>query len=356
MVTLKLCPSRPIQVRDLSLRERGVAAVGRERVLWSFPGVRLNLRVPSFPSVMDNQHRHELQQNDLALGLQKLNRFLEKYGNRISIGICVATALLVGWILWRNAARGRDQVAWSQLSAASSPDDLADVWKKNPDSAAAPWARLVEAEQRLASGIQSMFLDVEAGRKDVDLARKSFEVLSEQSSAAREVRERALFGLARAEESMSDGSTKEATAAYQRLLERFPDSFYKDEAQRRLKELASGGSAEFYQWFAKFDRPKAKDQTPRDTGLRDSSDPLLDELRRKAQEIGEEKANEAQESGDDSDEGLSVPGETAAPATEVPSEPAAETPAEPAAENPAEPAAENPTEPAPATPETPPSE
>jgi len=78
---------------------------------------------------MDSQHRHELQQNDLALGLQKLNRFLEKYGNRISIGICVATALLVGWILWQRSNKAREQVAWSQLSAASSPDDLADVWK-----------------------------------------------------------------------------------------------------------------------------------------------------------------------------------------------------------------------------------
>jgi len=305
---------------------------------------------------MDSQHRHELQQNDLALGLQKLNRFLEKYGNRISIGICVATALLVGWILWQRSNKAREQVAWSQLSAASSPDDLADVWKKNLDSSAAPWARLVEAEQRLAAGIQSMFLDVEAGRKDVDLARKSFEVLSEQSSATREVRERALFGLARAEESLSDGSTKEATAAYQRLLERFPESFFKDEAQRRLKELASGGSGDFYQWFAKFERPRAKDQTPRDTGLSDS-DPLLDELRRKAQEIGEEKASEEKNSSDESDDGLSVPGDTEASAQETPAEPAATTPAEPAGETPSEPAPEKPAEEAPAaTSETPPSE
>jgi len=299
---------------------------------------------------MDNQQRHELQQNDLALLLQKLNRFLEKHGNRISIGICVATALLVGWILWQRNLKARDQVAWSQLSGASSPDDLEDVWKKNPDSAAASWARLVEGEQRLTNGIQSMFLDVEAGRKELDQARKNFEVLSEQGSAPRMVRERALFGLARAEESLSEGSTEEAKKAYQRLIERFPDSFFKAKAEQRLRELAAGGSAEFYQWFAKFDRPKPKDQQPRDTGAT-GSDLGLDALRDLAEQVRDKSGAEPQEPASeepasDETDGLSVPQEGDTPGQETPAEPATETPAQPAPETPAEPAPETPAEPA----------
>ncbi len=290
---------------------------------------------------MDNQQRHELQQNDLALLLQKLNRFLEKHGNRISIGICVATALLVGWILWQRNLKARDQVAWSQLSGASSPDDLEDVWKKNPDSAAAFWARLVEGEQRLTNGIQSMFLDVEAGRKELDQARKNFEVLSEQGSAPRMVRERALFGLARAEESLSEGSTEEAKKAYQRLIERFPDSFFKAKAEQRLRELAAGGSAEFYQWFAKFDRPKPKDQQPRDTGAT-GSDLGLDALRDLAEQVRDKSGAEPQEPASEEPaseeiDGLSVPQEGDTPPQETPAEPATETPAQPAPETSAEP-------------------
>jgi hypothetical protein len=296
---------------------------------------------------MDSQHRHELQQNDLALLLQKLNRFLEKHGNRISIGICLATILLVGWILWQRNVKAREQVAWSQLSGSSSPDDLADVWKKNPDSNAAPWARLVEAEQRLTNGIQSMFLDVEAGRKDLDQARKSFEVLAEQGSAPRMVRERALFGLARAEESLSDGGTQEAQKAYQRLVERFPDSFFKDKAEQRLRELASGGSAEFYQWFAKFDRPKPKDQSPRDSGTI-GTDPGLDTLRDLAEQV--RKTSESDESASEETDGLSVPDEDKTPDDKTPDgeTPAKDTPAEPAAETPATepPATEAPADPA----------
>jgi hypothetical protein len=293
---------------------------------------------------MDSQHRHELQQNDFSLLLQKLNRFLEKHGNRISIGICLATALLVGWILWQRNVKAREQVAWSQLSGSASPDDLEDVWKKNPDSSAAPWARLVEAEQRLTNGIQSMFLDVEAGRKELDQARKSFDVLSEMGSAPRMVRERALFGLARAEESLSDGTTQAAQKVYQRLLERFPDSFFKDKAERRLRELSSGGSAEFYQWFAKFDRPKPKDQQPRDTGAT-GSDLGLDALRDLAEQAREKSATEKPEPASEEEEtdGLTVPGEGETPAAETP---AAETPASETPNTPAEPAAETPANPA----------
>ena len=257
----------------------------------------------------------------LSLLLQKLNRFLEKHGNRISIGICLLTALLVGWILWQRNVKAREQVAWSQLSGSSSPDDLEDVWKKNPDSAAAPWARLVEAEQRLTNGIQSMFLDVEAGRKELEQARKSFEVLSELGSAPRMVRERALFGLARAEESLSDGSTQEAQKAYQRLVERFPDSFFKDKAEQRLRDLASGGSGEFYQWFAKFDRPKPKDQSPRDTGAM-GSDPGLDALRDLAEQARQKSESEGDEPASEETDGLSVPQDSTAPAQETPAEPA----------------------------------
>jgi hypothetical protein len=296
---------------------------------------------------MDSQHRHELQQNDLSVLLQKLNRFLEKHGNRISIGICLATALLVGWILWQRNVKAREQVAWSQLSGSSSPDDLEDVWKKNPDSTAAPWARLVEAEQRLTNGIQSMFLDVEAGRKELDQARKSFEVLSELGSAPRMVRERALFGLARAEESLSDGSTQEAQKAYQRLVERFPDSFFKDKAEQRLRELASGGSAEFYQWFAKFDRPKPKDQSPRDTGAAGGGLDL-EALRNLAEQARQDSNSDSDEPASEETDGLSPPGEGESAEPGTPAEPAPETPAtEPSVpEAPADPAATPPQEPA----------
>jgi hypothetical protein len=158
------------------------------------------------------------------------------------------------------------------------------------------------------------------------------------------VRERALFGLARAEESLSDGTTQAAQKVYQRLLERFPDSFFKDKAERRLRELSSGGSAEFYQWFAKFDRPKPKDQQPRDTGAT-GSDLGLDALRDLAEQAREKSATEKPEPASEEEEtdGLTVPGEGETPAAETP---AAETPASETPNTPAEPAAETPANPA----------
>jgi hypothetical protein len=71
----------------------------------------------------------------------------------------------------------------------------------------------------------------------------------------------------------------DATAAYQRLLKAFPSSIFAADAKRRLAALAEGGTSDFYQWFASFDRPKPKDQKPRDTGTLD--DELDDDLLRR---------------------------------------------------------------------------
>lgn len=276
---------------------------------------------------MDSQHRHELQHNELEKLLVRLNQFLEKHGNKISIGICVVTAVLVGSILWYRNSKAQENAAWALLNSASGPDDLVEVWDRHPGSAAATWAKLLEAEQRMSQGIQAMFLDNEAGRADLEKSSKTFQNLSEMTSAPPEIRERALFGLARTQESLSDGSLKDATATYQRLLEKFPESFYKDDAKRRLAALAEGGSSDFYQWFASFERPKPKDQKPRDTGILD--DGADDLLRRVMQNSGagggtEQEGEEATsaETGDEAAE-AGQGGLTPPPPAEETSEPAA---------------------------------
>ena len=113
--------------------------------------------------------------------------------------------------------------------------------------------------------------------------------------------------------------------------------------------MAAGGNAEFYQWFAKFDRPKPKDQQPRDTGAT-GSDLGLDALRDLAEQVRDKSGAEPQEPASeepasDETDGLSVPQEGDTPGQETPAEPATETPAQPAPETPAEPAPETPAEP-----------
>lgn len=302
--------------------------------------------------------------------LLRLNSFLEKHGNRISIGICVVAALAVAGILYQRSVKAKEQGAWAQLAVSSgNVEDLGDVWAKHPDTSAAPWARLLEAEQRLSAGVKSMFLDLEAGKKDVEKARNSFEKLAEQTSVPNEVRERALFGLGRAEESLSEGETQDAVKAYSRLLEKFPNSYYKDDVKQRLEALKKGGSAEFYQWFAKFERPKTKDRSPHDTGMGGgmSDDALNEAIRRITERDATEGAagkgaddDDPTESDDEpkSKGGLTPPAEEGTESDKVPEatesteasgdsgKPAADdvpsTPAEekPATETPAEPDSE----------------
>jgi hypothetical protein len=79
------------------------------------------------------------------------------------------------------------------------------------------------------------------------------------------VREQALLGYAVTLETMSDGDTTEAVAAYEKLLEEFPDSRLKGYAADRAASLKTGGAQDFYAWFHQLnpkppERPGPQDQ------------------------------------------------------------------------------------------------
>ncbi|HAH45382.1 MAG TPA: hypothetical protein DCM07_11120, partial [Planctomycetaceae bacterium] len=72
-----------------------------------------------------------------------------------------------------------------------------------------------------------------------------------------EIRERALFGLARTEDTMSDGDLKAATELYKKLIQEFPDSIFRKLAEQRVKveegekvaALEQKSTQSFYKWF-----------------------------------------------------------------------------------------------------------
>jgi hypothetical protein len=161
--------------------------------------------------------------------------------------------------------------------------------------------------------------------------------------APQEIRERALIGLARTLESMSDGSEDDAIKAYETFVKEFPKSEYQADAQSRIGILKSGHGQEFYAWFSKYPRPKIAEKLPRDqagddsdeeSSLRDDMESALKGASKKksaddAEDLtlpegreGNEKTGQASETKDD--------GKTSAkPASDDGSDPKPTPPAEP---------------------------
>ena len=65
-------------------------------------------------------------------------------------------------------------------------------------------------------------------------------VKGEQPALVEILIERALFGLARSEETLSTGDLESAIDAYQKLLDEFPDSVYQESATKRIAQEAAG--------------------------------------------------------------------------------------------------------------------
>lgn len=227
---------------------------------------------------MKSEHRHELQTNELGRVADQVGVFFQTNGNKLMMWVCAASLVLAAGIYWYRSSNVAESSAWAQYSSARNADDYADVWNNYKSSNAAPWARLREADSRLGNGIQLAFTNLETAQTELKKAKEAYQSLVDQRGAPAAIRERALFGLARALESLSDGNETEAIKTYEQFVKDFPDSIFRTEAEKRIAALNSGSGQEFYSWFVKFPRPKAKDPRPSDKGLVGEDDDLMKAL------------------------------------------------------------------------------
>jgi hypothetical protein len=70
------------------------------------------------------------------------------------------------------------------------------------------------------------------------------------------VKQRALFGLARAHEARDE--LKKAVENYAELAKKYPDGPYAEQSAKRLKDLESEPTKKFYDWFAAYEPPRSK--------------------------------------------------------------------------------------------------
>lgn len=216
---------------------------------------------------MKSEHRHELQTNDLGKLMAQAEPFMEKYGMKIAVAVGVALVLVIGYFAWSASATSQNAEGWTRLAACASTADYENVAEDFAGTEVAEWALVNAAESHLQSGIRNMFTDRKAGNRELEDAKEQFQQLLDSSSTIPAIRERALFGLARTEESTSDGDLKNATELYKKLIQEFPDSIFRKLAEQRVKPvkgekvavLENENTQKFYKWFHAQD-PKPGDR------------------------------------------------------------------------------------------------
>jgi hypothetical protein len=221
---------------------------------------------------MKSEHRHELKTNELERITSEWGHTFEHYlqDNLMLIGAGVVVIVLaVGGVLyWRSSTGVAGQQGWREFAAATKAADYANVADKFAGTPAGSWARLMEGEMELATGIRSSFTDRAAGRSDLKKSQENFEKLVNDKSD--EIRERALFGLARSREALpgkdlSPSKVNDAAIeAYQRLVTEFSSSVYKDYAEGRIAVLKTGTAQDFYAWFEQQNPKPADREMPKD--------------------------------------------------------------------------------------------
>ena len=222
---------------------------------------------------MNTEERQRLKTNELGQTVQEVGHRLEPYATKIVAGVCglLLVAAAVTW--WSRQSSATSVKAWTKLESAENEKDFGEVADDFKGTVAGRWAKLRESELYLQTGLPLLFTDRESALADLKKAREGFEAAAVNTPAEPAIQERALWGLAQTLEATSDGDTTKAVEAYERLLKELPETFYKVHAEQRVASLKTGGSKDFYAWFAK-QNPKPADVRPKD-GLKGDLDSML---------------------------------------------------------------------------------
>ncbi len=252
---------------------------------------------------MKSEHRHELKTSELGRLLERVRPFFDQYSNHI---IAVLVLLLIAAIVWTSyssqAISARSE-GWDQWAKANNAEDYGNLADKYPNDDVGVWAKLVESEFLLRSGIRQSFVNRDAGNSDTKAALEGFESLLARENIAdnyHDVHVRALFGMARALETRNDGKTDSVVAAYEKLSQACAGdptyAEYKKMADERVKALKEEPVQDFYAWF-KAQNPKPEDRKdPLDgagatsTGPGDDEDLDISELLKGASGTDETKS------------------------------------------------------------------
>ncbi len=225
---------------------------------------------------MKGQRRHELEQNVLADWLAGIVGSIKPYANAILGALLLLVAAMLVYTWWVRQSATQTAEAWDtfyKAMASGNPVEFGKVIEQYPGSHVAHWAAVVAGDVYLAQGCNRLFSSKATANQDLRKAVDDYLLVLDESRESM-LRERASFGLARAQEAQGDLS--KAITGYQDVGRHWPKGAYAAAAQRRLEDLKKPKTKAFYDKFAKYDPKPAFSDEPGTPGKQPAFD--LDSL------------------------------------------------------------------------------
>lgn len=205
---------------------------------------------PESKTTMKTERRHELQQNDLALWLAKVNTAIEPYSKLIAIVVLAIFVLsvVVSFVSTLDQEqRSESTLNLIQATGAQESDELLRVSDRYPGTIAGEWAKLYQGLQYVSQGIEALYTDRENAQ---ELLTDATTVLTDAAGNSDDtlLKSRANLGLAQAAESL--GNVDDAIKAYEQVVAINESEAMVKRAEDRIKTLSSPKTQEFLAWFA----------------------------------------------------------------------------------------------------------
>ena len=211
---------------------------------------------------MKAEERHRLHENDLKrladTARLRYRPFWERYGTTILFALAALIIVLAVAIWWFRSSDTSDAAVWTDLGAVlrnpqSTAEDFANIAdsEQYAGTTAAKWARLLEAEARLDTGLELLFTDRQGALRELEAAQEGFESLLEEPAVSPDHAMRVQFGLAKVLEITSDGDLQPAIDQYKQVATLYPETVYGTYATQRIAALETPEAKSFYAWFSK---------------------------------------------------------------------------------------------------------
>ncbi|MCC9601970.1 tetratricopeptide repeat protein [Stieleria sp. JC731] len=188
-----------------------------------------------------NTRQEELENNIVADQLTSFYKKVEPFSKLIVVGVIAVVVGMLGYGFYSSTQTATRSDATFQLLM-----NNAEVASQYPDTTAAAWSELFQANQNLANGISALYQDRAEAETLLTQAKDEF-INARVSSSDSILISRANYGLAIAHESL--GETDDAIKAYEACIAAKESENMVEAAEKRIENLKSSNATQFLTWF-----------------------------------------------------------------------------------------------------------
>lgn len=208
---------------------------------------------------MSSERRHQLEHNELAVWLFKVNKSIEPYSKQIAVFVSLSIVALLAWSFLSSEEVAKRSDATLQLIQASGSGDielLGQVAEAYQGTTSGNWAKLYEGQALVSQGIQTIFSD-RSGAEEMLQQAEDVLLSAVNSSTETLLVSRGHYGIAQAREALGD--FKKAIESYNQVIQVNESEAMVKRAEARIEALERPESQAFLAWFSEQDFSPAVD-------------------------------------------------------------------------------------------------